>query len=623
MTRSAVLVALGCAALACSCSSRELLHLLPGAPERSETANSSANGGPTGPGATERALAGFFSELARAPAREPRAFAVASHPGGLIGAALDRPESAAQPWRRAADVSQPPLLGGQLVVVGEGKQFTALSADTGTPLWSIPQDGARLNGVSDDGRHTALTLDDPRSGARWISLHDRSGAELWAVDAAGGIGAGLLVANALLVPWGGQFVSAIDAPTGREIGRERWATPATQVFEFDGHVFVGGPPWQIPGAPSAQRYAPPRRPLPGKVRVGPSHSERDPEPQITWLFVPAVGDSVSGNASRNAVYLASYERVVFGLDAQQGALRWVKELPGRALAAAIGGAGLVICDDQGSIQLVRASDGRTEKRVQLIQSARSFRSESLLSACSLSAGPAITTQAGSAGPAADESLVEQLSRILSLADPALGGAQRFLARELSARPEPEATRVLIELGARRSADRVLAQEAEDLLATRRNGVDFMLAALAGEGRWGSDGTLPPLGALADALAALSETRAAPLLAEQLGRPGHPPRAVARAAAALEVLASEREAALVARFFALHRTTADHPERVEAVVSAARTLLRIGGATGRRAVERALRDPLTLADVKIALQKLLDTKAAGSSPGPAATPGQPK
>src|SRR6185436_11377524 len=141
---------------------------------------------------------------------------------------------------------------------------------------------------------------------------------------------------------------------------------------------------------------------------------------------------------------------------------------------------------------------------------RSQRDESALQSCALGASRSWPLAASTTGPAASEpeALVDQLARVLALSDPDLASAQRFLARELAARPEPEATRVLIALASRRSADPILQSEAEDLLATRRNGEEFMLQALQRSGSHAADPVArAPLGALADALAAVYERRA--------------------------------------------------------------------------------------------------------------------
>src|SRR6185369_944992 len=115
---------------------------------------------------------------------------------------------------------------------------------------------------------------------------------------------------------------------------------------------------------------------------------------------------------------------------------------------------------------------------------------------------------------------------------------------------------------------------------------------------------PPVGPLADALAASAETRAAPLLAKHLNDPANSADDVAHAARALAKLATSAEYEDLRTFFALYRATADDEALVAAVVSSAEALLRIGGADGRAVVERAAQDPLTQNDVRRALPTVL-------------------
>jgi outer membrane protein assembly factor BamB len=136
----------------------------------------------------------------------------------------------------------------------------------------------------------------------------------------------------------------------------------------------------------------------------------------------------------------------------------------------------------------------------------------------------------------------------------------------------------------------------------------MLAALAGTEARGEE-AIPPIAPLGEALAALDERRAAPLLARQLNRPAHAPSAVARAAAVLEQLASEAEYAELSVFFSLHRTNADGPEWEAAVVSVGRTLLRVGGQKARTLLQFATRDPLTVPRVRSALEQALSGSQA--------------
>jgi hypothetical protein len=527
--------------------------------------------------------------------------AIGASSTALIGARLDRPGNEAIAWQLDIAVTTPPVLAPGLVVFGNGGQLVALSPENGQRLWALPARGAAVFAAATSEHHVALLLGDRRE--RWIAVHDRAARERLRVTGEAPLGAPALLATALLIPSGLGDVSAVDIARATELARVRVGPSPVQPLWLKGTLFFGGPPW-VEAARESSAYALPRRPLPEPVWSGaldtalpkPGALPRD----ATRLYV----DPTSARRAARDIYMATYGRVAIGLERDSGTLTWVIALPGRILAAAALAEGFALCDDGGSVRLIAAQTGRVERQWRLARERPLLRAEPSLTACALSSGRVLPGE--NRGPLRPEPLLDQLARVLGISDPALTEAQRFLSRELAARPEPEATRVLIELVTRRSLDRVLQSEAEDLLATRRVGQDHMLAALSENRSRGVEA--PPIAPLGEALAALGERRAAPLLARQLNRPAHTTSALARAAAALEELASEAEYDELSVFFSLHRTSADDPDGVSAVVTIGRTLLRVGGQKARTLLQFATRDPLTVAGVKSAIERELEASA---------------
>jgi outer membrane protein assembly factor BamB len=205
------------------------------------------------------------------------------------------------------------------------------------------------------------------------------------------------------------------------------------------------------------------------------------------------------------------------------------------------------------------------------------------------------------------SLPEQVERALRDLDPDMATAENFLIAELGKLEDPAVTRVLIALSQNvriPAGERTLARA---LLAKRRTGVEFMLEALARHYDFISGDQPPPVGPLADALGALRERRAAPLLARHLNDPANSIDDVSHAAVALETLATGAELAELKTFFALYRATADEPLLVRAVLSVGSALLRIGGPDGKALLERASTDPLTQPEVQQGLGELIAPK----------------
>jgi outer membrane protein assembly factor BamB len=125
--------------------------------------------------------------------------------------------------------------------------------------------------------------------------------------------------------------------------------------------------------------------------------------------------------------------------------------------------------------------------------------------------------------------------------------------------------------------------------------------------------------MADALAAMHEKRAAPLLAKHLNDPANAPDDIKRCARALVELAGPAEAEDLKTFFALYRATADEPALVEAVLAAAEALLRVGGDSAREIIAAAVADPLTQPEIKHGLENLTQPRSS-ETPRSATTKG---
>ena len=212
-------------------------------------------------------------------------------------------------------------------------------------------------------------------------------------------------------------------------------------------------------------------------------------------------------------------------------------------------------------------------------------------------------------------LADQIAQAVELPEAQMVVAQRFLLRELGAMEDPKVTKVLIDLAENARTPPMLLEDARKLLASRRNGADYMIAALAKHYDFLSDVLRPPpVGPMADALAAMDDKRAAPLLARHLNDPANTPDDIQRAARALEKLATPAQVEDLKTFFALYRATADRPELVSAVLSVARALMRVGGEEAKSMVARAASDPLTHPDIKAGLAALVPAQKPAAKPG---------
>ena len=532
---------------------------------------------------------------------------VAVNDAGLVATTLDGKSH----WTHAGRPSTAPIIAGKLVIFGEGDQVVALDATTGTKAWSVAQRGLTLRGAANDGTSSALVLADARNSL-FLGI-SATGSALGSVETDAALGMPAARGGIAFVPWSSQYVSALDIKSGAEIGRLLTRVQASRALNYGGTLYFGEQSLlrfddkaRFASTNQANHIGLPKLDLPGKpswldsglVAVS---SQANARTKIRIFAAPA--PTASGDLTLGAgTFAASYFRVVFGLDAKSGALRWVRSLPADVVGGAAASSGFVVCDANGKVWSIDSTGG----------DAGSLDLGSKVRLCAADTGADAVPSAPARGP-----LSAQIAQALDQLEPDMAEAERYLVAELGKQEDAIVTKTLIDLSSSPRIPPDLRNETRRLLALRKNGTEYMLSALARHYDFVSGVLLPPpVGPLADALAQSGETRAAPLLAKHLNDPANSAEDVAHAARALVKLATPAEYEDLRTFFALYRATADDEALVAAVVACAEAVLRVGGEAGRALVERAAQDPLTQGDVRRALPDVL-SKAAGTGTGAAA------
>ncbi len=557
-----------------------------------------------------RSIADVQRRLASAslPAGTPLAVGVTDQ--GLTAALLD---GSGGKWKHEGAVDGRPAITGDVVVVAGGGKITALDAKGGKPLWAIPSDGRAVRGAGDDGKTTVVSLGMASGGGSLVVAVDRSGSVLQRFEPEVDVGSPAVLGGVIFAPWGNQYVSAIDVGSGDEIGRLLLRDKVSHAKNLGGKLFFGelslvrfDERVGQSAAGGARRAQLPERELAGTpVWLGPGAEVPPPvagAPDKIRLYARP-GDGADDLGFADERFVATYFRVVVGLNSKDGALRWVRTLPHDAIAGDAGQTGFAICDEKGKVWLLGSRAGGDAGTVDL---------GSPLEACVVQGGSLRAEGKGDGGPVA-----EQVAEAIQLKMPQMVTAQRFLLRELGALEDETVSRVLVDLASNPQTPPMLLEDARKLLASRRNGAEFMLAALQKHYDFLADVLLPPpVGPLADALAAMGEARAAPLLAKHLNDPANSPDDVRRAAQALAKIATRSELAEIETFFALYRATADQEELVAAVIAAAQALVKVGGKEGAATVRRAAADPLTHPEVRRGIENLVPASDGAAETPPA-------
>ncbi len=565
-----------------------------------------------------QAVAAVWQKLAgvKAPAGVNVAVGVAGNDDKLVGISLDG--GAKWTFPHAIEV-RPAIAGGVVVCEGGGELF-ALDAATGRKLWARNVGPALMRGAGDDGKVTVVSLEQNGGAGSILLAVGRDGGVVRQMETDKQLGVPAVLGGYVFVPWQRQYVSIIDLTNGDEAARILLRGKAShafteggglyfgeqELFRWDAHIKDGSrnqatrltlPDRELPGTPALFQ--------PGEQHTAPIALALD---KARLYARPASPDGPTGfDTSR---FYGSYFRLVMAFDTTKGSLAWVHSDKSDVLGGAPGPGSFTLCDEEGNITVVDAQSGGTAKTLALGEPVKS---------CTVQAD---TLQATGATP--PPPLVQQIAAALTNRDAEMVAGQRLLLREMAQLQDELVTKTLVDLASDPRTAPPLLKDARTDLAARRNGKQYMLDALAKHYDFLHDVLRPPpVGPIAQALGAMKEKSAAPLLAAHLLDPADTDDDVQQAAVALVEIGDAAQAPELAQFFALYHAGAGSPEVALAAASAGQALLKVGGKNGRATVDAAIEDPLTLGPVRERLIAIEQSMDAQKSEAPAADAGKGK
>jgi outer membrane protein assembly factor BamB len=520
---------------------------------------------------------------------------------GLAGVPLSGGSGSAA-WSFAHAVDARPVVAGTVVVGLGGGELFALDAATGRKLWARPMAGA-VRGVGDDGKTTIISLAQRGENGALLLAVEHDGTVVRQLEAKPEVGVPAIVGHYAFFPWQGQYVTIYDLSSGEEVARLLFREQVSRAFTTGGKLFfgelgvfrfddrvsessvrkashVGPPPRELVGSPTWFRRG-----------VEPLPAVADARDKIALFARPTSAAELSVDSSR---FVATYFRIAMGLEATTGAVAWVHTHGEDIVAGSAYARGVALCDASGTVTLLDAKTGAVAGTRSLGQAVKSC----VMQADGFSAPPV----------EAKKPLTEQIAEAIDVKENDLATAQKMLLGEAAKIQDPGATKLLIDLASDPRTSPLLVPDVASALAKRKTGAQFMLEALGRHYDFLKDVLRPPpVAPLADALAAMDEKKAAPLLASHLMDPADSSNDVKHAAGALVMLGGKPELPELRSFFALYRSAAEDDDLAAAVVSTAKALLKLGTSEDRALVERGAEDPLTLAAVKGQLAALLAEK----------------
>jgi outer membrane protein assembly factor BamB len=503
-------------------------------------------------------------------------------------------------FQHALDVR--PTIAGGVVLASGGGETAGLDAATGKKLWARPTGAMTLRGAGDDGAITVMSFGQTAGGGSVLLAVDRSGSVVRQVETQKSVGIPAVLGGVALVPWAGQYLTALDLSSGDEIGRALLREKASRAWTSNGGVWFGevgifrfDDTIKLASKSGTTHLAVPSREFPGNPTmlssgedvVRPAALATD---KVRLWARPASADGPIAYDSNR--FYATYFRIVMGFEVDKKALAWVVNRPNDVIGAAAGGGSIVVCDESGAVLTLDAQTGGTIAEQTFGEPIKS---------CVVQ----VDGWRAPGAPKAMPPLAEQISTALLNRDSEMATGQRMLLREMSALEDETATKTLVELASDPRTVPVLVDDARIAIASRKNGTPHMLAALERHYDFLKDVLrAPPVGPIAQALGNMKEKKGAPALASHLLDPASTDDDVKRAAAALVGLADPAQLPELKQFLAMYRGTAENEEIASAVGSVAEAILNAGGADGRKLVDATIADPMTQPAIKARLASIV-------------------
>jgi outer membrane protein assembly factor BamB len=523
------------------------------------------------------------------------------------------PLASGSKWAFEHPLDARPIVTGNVVVGSGGGEVFALDAATGRLVWRRPTGGLALLGAGDDGTVTVAAFRRAGDTGSVLLAVTHDGQIVRQIETEKGLGAPAVVAGLAFVPWAGQYVSVIDLANGDETARVTLRQETSRAWTEGGTLWFGGIGYvrfdeRIHDASRgrAATVSVPPRELPGMPKLIPTGTTplavaANAEDKTREYAKPVATDS--GAALQDGRWYGTYFRLAMGFESEHSKLAWVHLHDADFIGGAAANGGLLLCDDRGRVTQLDAIGGAVLGQMDLGEP---------LHACIVNVdGQRASGTASDAKP-----LAAQLAEAVRADDPQLVVVQKLLLRELATVEDESATKALVDAASDPRTSPDLLIDVRTALANRRNGASYMEAALARHYDFLKDVLrTPPVGPIAQALGAMKEKAAAPLLASHLLDPADTEDDVKRTAAALAVVAGPGEVPALREFFGMYRATAEDDDMAAALVNIGQALATTGDKGGRAQIEAAAIDPTTVPYARDRLGALLSAEPAPSPEAP--------
>lgn len=517
-------------------------------------------------------------------------------------------------WQVPVTARFEPFLAGASVLVQDADGVSAYDLQSGQRTFSMDPGTMVLNGADGEGSRVVFTVTQglgTLANSEVVLVDD--GTTLWRRAFERQAGSPAIVGDTVLVPWGTQFLSALDVKTGKEFARLRVRDGViSHALVRDRSVFVGSQHGitQLTASMGSgtlqgrSHYTEPKQKLPGQPVLlrdvylpKPTQAPDSAQHSIVLAWQPKSVEGVKVAMQDDALYAVFY-RFVFALDAISLAPRWVHVHGADLVGATAEVGGLAFGDRAGDIGLLDAASG------EVVWQARTGLPSTIVRLPYANVGAAATGKAPDAG-----ALRTKLLASAQDMDARLVPARLFAVNLLAQMPDAEATANLITLCDDSRMAPPVRKDACAALKLRSVGTEHLLAALQRHAAYLQGTTAPPVGALARAAATQGEKRAVAPVIAHLRDPGTRAEDLPAVVSALRDLGDPSAAQPLSDFLRLYHADAMDEHLVHALELIPEALVHLSGPVAADVLEQVAYDELGVFGVRERARIALDTLRA--------------
>ncbi|HEY2736467.1 MAG TPA: hypothetical protein VGI70_20850, partial [Polyangiales bacterium] len=282
-------------------------------------------------------------------------------------------------WEKPVDAKSAPLVAADSVIMQEAAGVVVRDLANGE-VRTVIDDRAALIGADGEGDRLVVSMARARPNHPGEIALLEGGKIRWRQELSLPVGVPAVVGRYVVVPWATQRLSVLSVEAGRELGRYPYVnTVMGQALVEQGHLYVGQlgllpVEAKLLEEPSRKRtpYTPFLRQLPAQpplLRDG-YVPIADPDNashrlQLSWQM----GAQPDAPNSANDLLMLRFYRLLFALEANSDAIRWVRSFDHDLVGAAVQDGGLWLADSAGQISWLDPA-GATHFSVALDQNVR-------------------------------------------------------------------------------------------------------------------------------------------------------------------------------------------------------------------------------------------------------------